>query len=499
VTTVGMRVLKNICNLNDDGTTNIVIREVTEPFWTECITQAEKGHRVCAVGSPGIGKSTSMAFLIKLLLETGKTVVYLSRTMLSESWYYQFIPLADGEVEVHVFPEKLTPAQIPSLLNPGTFYLVDPGKTKDSCDPSELVKAHVIINASPDDRHWGESEFGKGRGDALGGVFLYYPLWRCSELLAAARVIAPGQSTEETLKRFWKFGGVPRHVFAKSTVTAEKEQQDGISHLTVDQLLDISGGQRPQLDTQDKSQPKSSVMGYESEAPFDSPTPVMISAEVTEVIATKYTGRLWNAMISAACPASMRDMFEIYVRRLMLGDNLTFTSKTAKNKKVSAKNKKNKKNPAAAEPDILTLPRCSSMRLVCDPVEDVRTAPDNIVFHSVSPQYELIDFIFKTENVYYAVQVTVAKVHDAAEDKIKKLVSSLDLKEGESILLIHAVPLDRFQTFATKPVDPAQNVESVVVHVIGIPNPSLSVEGAADSGGAKRAKIGSPSGAGGGL
>jgi hypothetical protein len=46
----------------------------------------------------------------------------------------------------------MKPEDMPSLLDPETYYIVDPGMTKDSCNPSSIVKANVFINASPDSR-----------------------------------------------------------------------------------------------------------------------------------------------------------------------------------------------------------------------------------------------------------------------------------------------------------------------------------------------------------
>jgi hypothetical protein len=140
----------------------------------------------------------------------------------------------------------------------------------------------------------------------------------------------------------------------------------------------------------------------------------------------------------------------------------------------------------------IALPHCSENRLVSDPVVEVREAGDGIVFHSVSHQFELIDFIFKFEMVFYAVQVTVSQKHDADPEKIAKLIETLRLKRGESLSLIYAVPLDHFEKFVTAPADPNRGKKQpVTVSVIGIPNPALSTKGAAaaDSGEAKRSKL----------
>jgi len=102
----------------------------------------------------------------------------------------------------------------------------------------------------------------------------------------------------------------------------------------------------------------------------------------------------------------------------------------------------------------------------------VRAGKDAVLFHPVSEQNPLIDFIFKVGKVFYAVQVTTAKTHDAEEAKIEKLVRDLKLRKGEKLKLLYAVPLDHFETFDTKPVEPS--TPACPVTVIGIPNPSAS-------------------------
>jgi predicted GTPase len=68
----GMKILRNVPNLESRrGTTDIVIRAVTIPFWQACIQiveDSESRTRVCVVGTPGIGKSSSTPLLIHLLL-----------------------------------------------------------------------------------------------------------------------------------------------------------------------------------------------------------------------------------------------------------------------------------------------------------------------------------------------------------------------------------------------------------------------------------------------
>ena len=53
-------------------TSNVVIRNADNAFWTNCIAELndpEKRDRVAVVGTPGIGKSTTAFFLVMLLFQ----------------------------------------------------------------------------------------------------------------------------------------------------------------------------------------------------------------------------------------------------------------------------------------------------------------------------------------------------------------------------------------------------------------------------------------------
>jgi hypothetical protein len=168
---------------------NVIIRGSDLAFWNELLggLSAPNGFkRVTAVGTPGIGKSTTASFAIRLLLEQRKTVVYINRTTDASGYYIQFIPSEDEEGKFHVelIPETTSPTNIDSLSDAESYYVVDPGLTKTSCNPAHLVPARVIIVASPDERHWGGSSFTKNDQSGLGGFILYFPSWSLLELEA---------------------------------------------------------------------------------------------------------------------------------------------------------------------------------------------------------------------------------------------------------------------------------------------------------------------------
>ena len=79
-------VMRNVPDHYSGATRNIIVREVNRAFWESILDELEKEHtsnRVAAVGSPGIGKPTTVAFAIRLLLKQSKTVVYKCCTMVT--------------------------------------------------------------------------------------------------------------------------------------------------------------------------------------------------------------------------------------------------------------------------------------------------------------------------------------------------------------------------------------------------------------------------------
>ena len=63
-----MKVLRNVVDLETGIIGNVIIRSSTEDFWLKVI-DATRTYRVCALGTPGIGKSTATCILVRLLLE----------------------------------------------------------------------------------------------------------------------------------------------------------------------------------------------------------------------------------------------------------------------------------------------------------------------------------------------------------------------------------------------------------------------------------------------
>lgn len=381
---MNMKVLENVKFFNGD-VINMVLRDEVADFWQQCISMAADGHRVCAVGNPGIGKSTTMPYLFRLLLkETGDTVVYHYR---GSGWYFHYVVNSVGSVKTTIFPESVAAVDVPGLNDSSTFYLIDPGKTNDSCDPADSVLASVIICPSCDSSHWGGSEFIKVRSTPMGqrgGIMLYMGVWTFEDISNAAkylcRVVPPA---DELLQRFRQFGGVPRWVLAIDIKQASIAQQIGIKALSYEHAKSIATDDVSALDTADRSQPSSWVMGYVSEPPsFNMHGTVVISEFVHEEIWSRHLGSLWSEMLRSKDSDTFGHAFEAYVRNLMVAEHQFERRRAAR-------------ASASAGSSMWKQLSCHEIRQSTDIVRDVQSAHDGVVFHSVSAQHPLIDFIFK--------------------------------------------------------------------------------------------------------
>ena len=86
----GMRVLSQIPGLDFVGRYNLVLPGITQRFWEECIrrvTEPNFQYRICAMGIPGIGKTSSTPFLIRMLLRGKRTVDY---RIASSDYFWEF-------------------------------------------------------------------------------------------------------------------------------------------------------------------------------------------------------------------------------------------------------------------------------------------------------------------------------------------------------------------------------------------------------------------------
>jgi hypothetical protein len=484
----GMRVLKGVMDLRDGGTVDVIVRSVTEPFFRECI-KLTKGHRVSAAGNPGIGKSISTCYLVKLILASQPcTVVYLHRSLDHSGYYYEFTSSCSADGTPHVectqaYPESQSPAHIPSLLDPNNFYVVDPGKTKDSCDPSDVVTASVIMVPSLDNRHWNGNEFVKGHHKGHGGVIVCNSIWSLEELLAAQPYMFPDLTTDDILEGCRIFGYVPRLIAAMKDPARLKSfldhQDRAIKSLSERQVRAIVLGQIKTLDSYDQSQPSCYVMGCSNQPPFHTPSISIISPVVAEKISVLFAKDLWGVIVSEHHSSKAGLLFEPLVRHQFLTENEYQCSEAGPAAVVCSKDdpeiscllgKPTSKKPRAVSS--MKFGGCSGIRLVVDPIASVRAGQDGVLYHSSNSSNYGIDFIYKFGARYTACNPTVGKTHDLAN--VEYLKERLQLQDHEHLDLLYNVPLDHMAKFTTSPVKPTP-VKNFRVWIMGIPKPDEEI------------------------
>jgi hypothetical protein len=304
-----MKVIRDVPNLEAFGATNVVIRNITEDFWDKVIELTEtKGqrYRVCAVGTPGIGKTTETAILIRKLLLLNRTVVYHVRTTKLTGWVYEFTPTqATAEttfsVKVNVIQEKdfenNTMVSF-SYFKEGTskYYVVDPGETKDDCSPDRSFQGRFILVSSPDEGHWGGRAFQKRIG-VTRGKFRYFPMWNLQELQDARPYINNDISANAVAQRYHQVGGVPRNIFENDEDFSDvlKAQSNAINALTKDQLKNIAQRGWNAMTDFSYMQTQSAILGYERPGEnYNDANVSPISKMVRETVITKCQMLFYN-------------------------------------------------------------------------------------------------------------------------------------------------------------------------------------------------------------
>jgi hypothetical protein len=495
----GMYVFNEMVFLEGEETLPLIIRKNTEQFWNTVIEKVSETkpngrnmNRICVVGTPGIGKTRATCYLIRMLLERGKTVVYFIRRMKQNGVYYEFIPGRNNVTDVLVSVYKeLERDEIPSLLSTQTYFIVDPGVTKDNCNEDTNFKPKVIIVSSPDEHHWGGSDFEKER-EGIEGFFMYMPVWELDELLFATPFLChidpqleellkdPLALNQEILDRYRIFGGVPRHIFGRqdSRNRIMVSQDRAIKALPTEQVNLLFEKDSTWVDTFQKDQPKSIVMHYTSSVDnaFELPRTCVASYFVYEKIVAKFMMGLWSNMLDD----KSGKMLEAYLRYLLCQpDNaIRFENRPCVGKSDPDYNKYHHE---------LLLGGCIKIQGVLDPIVSALANP-MVLFYSNSDSYPLFDFCYKDNGKYSGetrlvlVQATTSTTHDAKENSLKDLAKKLE-KENvdlEDVLLCYAVPSNRYKEFTTNPVNPnrKENLLCEIRHINVVkPIKEFSTEG----------------------
>jgi len=285
------------------------VSEGTSPFIISCVAQRNLWKEVLSItsnpntnvlvtGSPGIGKSRSMAYLLKELLSLGKTVVYEAA---KEGNIFVFkvkrgsvdgdgdMVIGDGigmnNLEYEVMSKYGAAIDAVELEDANNFYLIDPGE--DSAEP-KLVNAHTIMASSPNSSRY------KGFAEKLDRTTtLYMSLWERSELEVMCRILSLGITSEVFESRFYFVGGRPRYVLNDENYTkAVENSRNDVQSMNSGMLENVILGKISDLSSDNRklNLPSSDVCGYMSTTPFKraNRTVVFVSDFVNELVTKKF-------------------------------------------------------------------------------------------------------------------------------------------------------------------------------------------------------------------
>ena len=471
-----MRVLHNVLSIEGLTTRSIIIRSnITEEFWREVIAASQEFH-VCALGTPGIGKTTSTCILIRLLLEQKRTVLYRVRTEDNQGYVYMFIPAlkTQANIDVKVFKEEKFKFEYMNeeFNNPSIYYVVDPGQTRDNCNLQNIYQGKVIIVTSPDEGHWGGSMFQKKK-DGVQGTFRFYPVWKLSELIDARPFLDNNFSEKDVIDRFEKVGGIPGHIFEDDEEEFSdilKSQTSAINKLNEDQLRKLMSNDMDSAHTFDKGQPNSLLMVYESsiDGNFRRFNVAVSSKLVLTKLLKKNSIFMWNLMVSLSAEEGGFGwkIFESICHNRMLGHSMEYFD----NKYHDGT------NFVGGRTEPLKLGGCKSIKGILANLITAAKQEEHVLFYSLDPKYPLFDFVYRAGTTFFAFQSTFTKKRNCDVDRFLTVAREVG---GPSNFVFHYLTCDKnygkFKLGTVKALEQLVKKEIFLIHVICIPRPDIKV------------------------
>ena len=444
-------VAKDLPDPYSDHTSDVVIRDDDLNFWRDAIATLEnpkKRNRMAVVGTPGIGKTTSSLFAMRLLLQMGKTVVYLYRTPEKSNHYIQMTPQKRGtdNVAVEHFLETTAATNIPALRNRETYYVVDPGQTKDHCNPEGGVMGRVIIVASPDERHWG-SGFPKKEPGRDPGMFRYFPPWTLPQLKASVEHIAGLDMVTDDIERLFSlFGGIPRMVY---DLDEEDENMRALKRkvhaLQLSQMQTLLSGRVDIHVGFGQNQPKGGIILFRPNDTYSEVSLEVVSDKIVDLIREAFLVAVWDDLATYGSPIAWQLLESCVAASLQQERGYVIRPCVGKS------------DAGYSQESTVNIGGCTSKVIKSDCTAAVRDGQDMVLYYSSSNRFHpLYDMIFKTDNVYYAFQVTIGAKHKATKAEIQNVVDSLGITNGggPELRLMYAVHEGVFDNFVTNPTVP---------------------------------------------
>jgi len=440
----------------------VVLRDVVMQYWAEVIHVVRTTNNVVALGSPGIGKTTTIPYLIRELLNAGNTVVLMVRSMHTDNMFLYKKNSSDSVLSCSYF-ERMPAVgynHIPELKDPNTVLVIEP-RGFQRTPAADLVCRYVLV-CSPNEGHYKYLYKGGVYGSA---VFLYQPLWELNELLEArndmispdndphrpaavptAAVLNPLLSVEDIQHRYNLFGGVPRNVFAADISVFQTWQENALGEFSAydfDRILSSPNG----YSLDGAGQFSSKVVGFESSRStnFRKAVAVLLSSNIKISIWERHLFSMWTRVsTSMGLPAEAGYGFERYFIRWLKGGGMIDCRRNAGFRET----------PTSATEQV-SIPPCAGNTLE-DPIHaaSMYRGPNDMLFVPLSSSNLLYDALLRRKNgEFCAFQCTVGLSHSANTAAMLGMARQLGCSPTNKLKFYYVVPEFRFGDFKTDPVD----------------------------------------------
>ena len=205
----------------------LFVRNQTRVVWNMAMNK----RRVAVIGSPGIGKSFSIFYFLRLLMQENQTFVFEAR-----KWgrVYLFQPGSGAYAVSSMGLKPWGASDCKELKVSQNHYVIDPDRAEGG--KVVTVSANTVIAPSPDVNHLGE--FRKTHGL----VKLYMAPLTLEETMVYAQYFGVGEQWATQL--FQEFGGVLRNLMATEAEVKDlrKERESAIGDKSLVRTFFDSGG-----------------------------------------------------------------------------------------------------------------------------------------------------------------------------------------------------------------------------------------------------------------
>jgi hypothetical protein len=233
----------------DTNLNQLFIRESYKMI-ASSILEGNGSHKAIITGTPGIGKSLFLFYLLWKLVNDGKRVLFIFGTF---NIYY------DGQGGVFQFESGRLPSDIDySFWNHSLWCLFD-AKRKGEADLNRLPQEFSTFIVSTSPRREMVNDFKK---PPVPQIF-YMPIWTVTEMEAIAPLFS--NSNEQWQHRFEILGGIPRHVLEDTMVSPKTILEGACRNCSLDDCIKVIGMNST---ITDRSKVIHSLVHMTSEPPF---------------------------------------------------------------------------------------------------------------------------------------------------------------------------------------------------------------------------------------